>query len=70
MLNFQSECIIRTSLTLVIVFLTALAVGIPFDLVSLYLTFVQAFIAVMTYVNIGRKYDIASIFFVLFFGGG
>ena len=45
---------------MVIVFLTALAVGIPFDLVSLYFSFVQTLCAVLTLVNIEEEHDMTN----------
>ena len=54
-----------TSHLLVIAFLTALAAGIPFDLVSLSLTFVQTLIAVMTFVNVEEEHDMTNSFLVV-----
>lgn len=45
---------------LVAVILTTLAVGIPIDLVSLYLTFVQTFVAVMTFVNVEEEHSMTN----------
>ena len=45
---------------LVIVFLTALAVGIPFDLVSLYFTLVQTLVTIMTFAKVEEEHDMTN----------
>ena len=45
---------------LVAAILTTLWVGFPVDLISLYLTFVQTLIGVMTFVNVEEEYSMTN----------
>ena len=45
---------------LVAVVLTIVLIGIPFDLISLYLTLVQTLIAVMDFVRVEEEYDMKN----------
>ena len=44
---------------------TALWAGIPVDVVSLFMTLIQALIAVMDFVNIGEGFSLANILTVV-----
>ena len=48
------------TILLVAAILTIIWVGIPVDLISLYLTFVQTLIAVMTFVDLEEKHSMTN----------